>query len=102
VCKRHQTLVVAGIRKFHTACNTTLADPGHLPSIRFTLHPSLRIMESRHAVVSLWGAHQDEDVDPSLAAVDAAQPESALLLRSGLEVETYRIAAGTASFIRHL
>ena len=79
-----------------------LADPGHLPSVRFTLHPSLRILESRHAVVSLWAAHQDEDIDSALAAVAAALPESALLLRSGLEVETYRVAAGTASFIRHL
>ena len=79
-----------------------LADPGHLPTVRFTLHPSLRILESRHAVVSLWAAHQDEDVDSALAAIDAALPESALLLRSGLEVETYRIAAGTAQFIRHL
>lgn len=79
-----------------------LADPDHLPAVRFTLQPSLRIMESRHAVVSLWAAHQGEDIDSALAAVDAAVPEAALLLRSGLEVETYRITAGTATFIRHL
>jgi hypothetical protein len=34
--------------------------------------------------------------------VDTALPESALLLRAGLEVEIYRITAGTALFIRHL
>lgn len=79
-----------------------LADPGHLPTARFTLQPSLRSMESRHAVVSLWAAHQGEDVDSALAAVDAAQPESALLLRAGLDVDIYRITAGTATFIRHL
>lgn len=78
------------------------ADPGRLPAARFTLHPSLRIMESRHAVVSLWAAHQGEDVYSALAAVDAALPESALLLRAGLEVEIYRITAGTATFILHL
>ena len=79
-----------------------LAEPGRLPAARFTLHPSLRIMESHHAVVSLWAAHQGEDVDSALAAVDVAQPESALLLRSGLDVETYRITSGTAKFIRQL
>jgi hypothetical protein len=78
------------------------ADPGRLPAARFTLHPSLRIMESRHAVVSLWAAHQREDVYSALAAVDTALPESALLLRAGLEVEIFRITAGTATFIRHL
>lgn len=79
-----------------------LADPERLPAARFTLHPSLRILDSRHAVVSLWAAHQGEDVDSALAAVDTALPESALLLRVGLDVEIYRIAAGTATFIRHL
>ena len=79
-----------------------LADPEHLPAARFTPHPSLRILDSRHAVVSLWAAHQGGDVDSALAAVDTALPESALLLRVGLEVEIYRIAAGTAIFIRHL
>ncbi len=79
-----------------------LADPERLPEARFTLHPSLRILDSRHAVVSLWAAHQGEDVDSALAAVDTALPESALLLRVGLDVEIYRIAAGTAVFVRHL
>ena len=79
-----------------------LAGLGRLPAARFTLHPSLRIMESRHAVVSLWAAHQGEDIDSALATVDDAQPESALLLRPALDVETYLITAGTAKFIRHL
>jgi hypothetical protein len=84
------------------AISRLMADPGRLPAARFTLHPSLRIMQSHHAVVSLWAAHQGEDVYSALAAVDTALPESALLLRAGLEVEIYRITAGTALFIRHL
>lgn len=79
-----------------------LAAPDRLPAARFTLQPSLRILASPHAVVSLWAAHQSEDIDAALAAVDTALPESALIVRSGLEVETYRIAAGTASFIQSL
>ena len=77
-------------------------DPGRLPTACFTLHPSLRILESRHAVVSLWAAHQGDDVYSALATVDTALPESAMLLRAGLEVEIYRITAGTATFIRRL
>jgi len=84
------------------AITLLLADPGRLPAARFTLHPSLRIMQSRHAVVSLWAAHQGDYVYSALAAVDTALPESALLLRTGLEVEIYRITTGTTTFISHL
>lgn len=79
-----------------------LADPARLPETRFTHHPSLRTLDSRQAVVSLWAAHQAEDVDSALAAVDTALPESALVVRAGLDVDIYRIATGTATFVRHL
>jgi len=76
--------------------------PEHLPAARFALHPSLRHLVSPHAVVSLWAAHQAEDVDSALAALDTARPESALVIRVGLDVEITRIATDTAIFIRHL
>ena len=76
--------------------------PERLPGARFTLHPSLRQLVSTHAVVSLWAAHQSEDVDSAVRAVDVALPECALLVRVGLDVEIHRIATGTAIFIRHL
>lgn len=79
-----------------------LSDPARLPTVRFMLHPSLRILISTHAVVSLWAAHQEDDIGSALAAVDAAQPESALVLRAGLEVETYLVKAGTAAFVQRL
>jgi len=76
--------------------------PERLPAARFTLHPSLRHLVSPHAVVSLWAAHQADDVDTALADLDTARPESALVIRVGLDVEITRIATGTAIFIRHL
>lgn len=79
-----------------------LSAPERLPSARFALHPSLQHLESPYAVVSLWAAHQGEEIDAALAVLDTGAPESALVVRVGLEVETYRIAAGTATFVRHL
>lgn len=79
-----------------------LSAPECLPTACFTLHPSLRILRSQHAVVSLWAAHQSDDIDAALAAVDITRPQSALLVRVGLDVEVYRITAGAATFIQHL
>lgn len=79
-----------------------LADAERVGQARFRFHPSLRILVSPYAVASLWAAHQDEDLDAALAAVDLSLPESALIVRVGLDVEIYRITAATADFIRHL
>jgi len=78
---------------------TLVADPESLPEARFTLHPSLSLLASRHAIVSLWAAHQAESAATALAAVDPALAETALVCRKGLEVEIYRLAAGPAAFI---
>lgn len=79
-----------------------LEDPERLPEARFKLQPSLRILSSPHAAVSLWAAHQDEDVGLALKRVETTQPESALVVRVGLDVEITRISAGAAVFIRCL
>ncbi|MDP1734724.1 MAG: DNA-binding domain-containing protein [Sulfuritalea sp.] len=79
-----------------------LSAPERLPAARFALHPSLRHLASAYAVVSLWAAHQGDDIDAALSAVDTTEAESALVLRVGLDVEIYRITTGTATLIRHL
>ena len=70
-----------------------------LTPIRFGCHPSLRILRSRHAVASLWAAHQGlldiGDVDP-----DA--PEDVLIIRPHLEVEIMRLPPGAATFFSRL
>jgi len=76
-----------------------LGDAEALPEARFTLHPSLRTLRSRHAVVSLWTAHQSESAALALAQVDPALAETALVRREGLEVEISAIADGAAMFI---
>lgn len=76
-----------------------LADAEALPEARFTLHPSLRVLRSRHAVVSLWTAHQSESAALALAQVDPAIAETALVRREGLAVEISAVAEGVAVFI---
>lgn len=57
-----------------------LADPACAQGLRFTLHPSLSVIRSPHAVVSLWAAHQGRG---HIEDVSIEQPESALVLRQG-------------------
>lgn len=55
------------------------------------LQPSVRQLDSRYAVASLWAAHQVDDIDAALAQVDPAAAESAQVLRAGLDVLVVRI-----------
>jgi len=79
-----------------------LADEAALPALRLALHPSLRLLRSAHPVVSLWAAHQAEDVSAALGAVDFADAEAALVVRDGLDVDILRIEAGAAEFVDKL
>jgi hypothetical protein len=71
-------------------------DPG---ALQLVCHPSTSVVVSDHAIVSLWAAHQGE-VD--LSAVDPALPESALVLRPGLDVLVLRLPPGAARFVMAL
>lgn len=79
-----------------------LADEAALPGLRLSLHPALRVLRSAHPVVSLWAAHQSEDVAGALGAIDFAAAESALLVRDGLDVAILRIEPGAAAFVGSL
>jgi hypothetical protein len=76
-----------------------LNDSDALPALHLQLHPSLQVLDSPFAIVSLWGAHQDIG---DLATVDPAQPECALVLRHGLSVEVMVIPAEGGRFIAAL
>ncbi len=64
--------------------------------LQFIFHPSVSVVSSPYAVVSLWAAHQGTG---DLGAVDPFEPEAALVVRSGLEVAVVRLAAGAAGFV---
>lgn len=76
-----------------------LAEPEQLPGLRFGLHPSVRTLASRHAVVSIWAAHRGLI---ALDAIDPAEPENAVIVRTALEVDMHRTSAGTETLLRLL
>lgn len=81
------------------------SDPNRLAALRWTFHPSVALVESPFAVVSLWLAHQHTDagmIEHALSQVDMAQGEAALVLRQGLEVLILNLASGETAFIRAL
>ncbi|MBT9247627.1 putative DNA-binding domain-containing protein (plasmid) [Gemmobacter fulvus] len=67
---------------------------------RVALHPSVTLLRSAHAIVSIWARHQPGGgADP----VDPAVPEVALILRTAAqEVPVWRLAPGDAAFVAAL
>ncbi|PKO86675.1 MAG: DUF2063 domain-containing protein [Betaproteobacteria bacterium HGW-Betaproteobacteria-12] len=81
------------------AVAAALGDEAHLPQLRVSLHPSLSVLASPFAVVSLWAAHQGL---LALAEVLPDSPETALILRHELAVEVIRIPPAASVFINAL
>ena len=65
-------------------------------ALRPVVHPAARWLASRHAVVSLWAAHQGEG---ELQQIDLSQAESALIVRPAHDVLVLRCDAGTTAFL---
>lgn len=94
----------ARVRAFHAAdapvlgaeaIAARLADPASLPLARLRLHPSVSVIASPYAIVSLWAAHQGqgrlEDVDPD-------RPENALVLRFEDDAAVLALPTAAAAF----
>ncbi len=73
-----------------------LDDPGRLGRVRLGLHPSLALLRSPFAVVSLWAAHQGL---LDIGGVETGRAENALILRNGLEVEVIALDADEIVFL---
>lgn len=76
-----------------------LSAPDSLSELRFGLHPSLRLLDSSHAVVAIWAAHQH---DATLEGINLHQEQYALVLRNCLDVEVFALEHGASVFIRQL
>lgn len=64
--------------------------------LRLECHPSVSVVESCFAVVSLWAAHQGIG---ELADIEIDQPESAIVLRPQLDVLVLPAPVGAAQFV---
>ncbi len=76
-----------------------LADEDKLPDLGLALHPSLAVLDSAGAVVSLWAVHQGVG---DLATLVPDVPETALVVRDGLDVEVMSIPRASGVFIKAL
>lgn len=81
------------------AVHAALADPAQLIRLQLTLHPSVHVIPSAFAVFALWAAHQGET---DMATLDPDQPQTALVFRHELEVNTLELSAGVAPFVSAL
>lgn len=83
----------------HAQIAAALSDPQALSELTVGLHPSLNLLTSAFAVVSIWAVHQQ---DATLAGIDLDHGQNALVLRNDLEVEVFAIDHGASSFIQNL
>lgn len=95
----------ARVRAYHAAdvdpvaaeaVGAAMASGDDVGRLRLVCHPSVSTLVSGFAIVSLWAAHQGEG---DLATVDPAVPESALVVRAGLDVLVLRLPPGAAEFV---
>ena len=98
----------ARVRAYHAAdaepvaaeaVSLALGAGPRMAELRLVCHPSLAALASRHAVVSLWAAHQGAG---ELEAVDVDLPECAVVVRPGLDVLVLSAPAGAAEFVAAL
>ena len=86
------------------AFQALLADPERLARIGVRLHPAARWMRSRHAIHSLWSAHQDlADLSTAeLGGIDPLRSETVLVARPALDVLVVLLPPGGFMFLDSL
>lgn len=82
-----------------SAVLAALQDSRRAAGLQLVMHPSVAVLDSPHAVVSLWAAHQGQG---SLDAIDPGEAEAALVLRPDLEVLVLRLPPGGAVLAQRL
>ena len=96
------------VRAYHSADGAVLtadaiaeilADMDGLPDLTVGFHSSVRLVQSRFAVVSLWAAHQGIT---DISTVDPYVPENALVMRPRLDVEVISLDISASTFVLHL
>lgn len=101
-------LEVERVRAFHAAdapvltaddFSRHLLDPLALAGARVDFHPSVAVLNSRYAIVSLWAAHHGA---AEIGQVDPAQPQSALVLRQRDDAAIIAIERSSARFFLRL
>ncbi|WP_434705199.1 putative DNA-binding domain-containing protein [Pseudomonas sp. Z1-12] len=75
-----------------------LSSPTLAGHLKIGLHPSLHLLQSPFAVVTIWAAHQHQTPVP----FEAFPAQNALVLRHGLDVKVFAISHAAHGFITAL
>jgi len=98
-------LELARVRAYHAsdakpvsseAARLALASGACIGELRLVCHPSVTVIRSSYAVVSLWAAHQTEG---DLGKVDPDHGEAAIVVRQNLDVLVLRLQPGAGEFV---
>lgn len=81
------------------ALSGLLSQPERLSLARLHFAPAVRLIRSRHAIVSLWQAHQS---DGDWSGIDPGRAESALVVRPELTVQLIPLNESAADFLGEL
>lgn len=84
-----------------TTYNDLLAVPERLASVGLVLHPASQWLRSRHAVHSIWLAHQGMDSldNADLKGIDTGAAEDVLIVRPELHVMVAPLPPGAVDFL---
>lgn len=76
-----------------------IADPERLAATRLVLHPACGWLRSKHALWSIWNAHQltDDLRDAALGAIAIDAPEAVLVTRQQWDVQVMPISEDLAA-----
>jgi hypothetical protein len=98
-CQASQAADAPPLQALGSAVLAALQHGSRAAGLRLDMHPSVAVLDSPHAVVSLWAAHQGQDI---LEAIDTGQAEAALVLRPDMEVLVLRLPPGGAALVQQL
>jgi len=82
-----------------------LASPETLAILRWEFHPTVSLIASHYAIVSLWRAHQHDSLEritQEIAQIDLNQAETGLIVRPNLKVEVYGLHSVQGVFVQSL
>jgi hypothetical protein len=98
----------ARVRAYHAAdavsltsdeIAAVLSNPAALAESRVAFQPSLQVIDSRYAIVSLWAAHHGHG---DIARIDPCTPEAAIVLREDDDAAVIPVPPASAPFFRRL
>ncbi|HWJ36363.1 MAG TPA: DNA-binding domain-containing protein [Steroidobacteraceae bacterium] len=75
--------------------------PTAYDTLRFELHPALRLFESRYPILRIWEANVGSDAEPEMIQLHGAGDRLAVMRRR-LQLEFHRSSAGEHGFLNSL